>query len=161
VSISKKTRFASIGTTIICISMITLPAAHSTSRHTSLLNVVEHATTDDIRIHGGSAADNIGDVVTFTNDIYNSSNTKRLGQDHGFCIRLAVGKSMECHWTLMLPEGQIIADGPVFDHTDTLMAVTGGTGEWVGARGEVSIHARDPKNSSYDFHYRLLQLNND
>lgn len=34
--------------------------------------------------------------------------------------------------------------------------VTGGTGAYKGARGEMLIHARDAKATAYDFHYRLM-----
>lgn len=72
-------------------------------------------------------------------------------------MRLA-GKTLECHWTLTLAKGQIMVDGPVADSEiapDTTLAVTGGTGGYRGARGEILIHARDAKATAYDFHYRL------
>jgi len=128
------------------------PAHSAPLRH---LDLVERAATDTVSLHGGAGADNVGDVLTFANPVYDAGNTQVLGQDHGYCVRLVVGKSMECHWTLMLQHGQIMADGPVYDSADTLMAITGGTGAYRGVRGEVLIHVRDAKATAYDFHYRL------
>jgi hypothetical protein len=119
------------------------------------LDVVERAETDTVSVHGGTAADNVGDVLTFNNPIYDAANTRKIGSDQGYCVRLIAGKSMECHWTLLLAKGQIMVDGPVYDGPDTLLAVTGGTGAYRGVRGELLIHARDAKATGYDFHYRL------
>jgi allene oxide cyclase len=123
--------------------------------HGTKLDVVERADTDTVSIKGGTAADNVGDVMTFTNPIYDAANVKKLGVDHGYCVRMIAGKSWECHWTMMLAKGQIMVDGPVDDGGDTVLAVTGGTGAYRGARGEMLIHARDAKATGYDFHYRL------
>lgn len=119
------------------------------------LNVIERATSDTISLHGGAAVDNVGDVLTFVNEVFDAENISNIGHSHGFCVRLAVGEFMECHWTLVLSDGQIMADGPVYDNLDSLMAVTGGTGAWAGVRGEVAIHARDAKATAYDFRYLL------
>ncbi len=119
------------------------------------IDVVERAETDTVSVKGGTAADNVGDLLTFVNPIYDAANGKKVGSDHGYCVRLVAGKSMECHWTMMLATGQIMVDGPVYDAADTTLAVTGGTGAYSGARGEMLIHARDAKATAYDFHYSL------
>jgi hypothetical protein len=66
------------------------------------------------------------------------------------------GKSWECFWTLRLEDGQITVEGPFYDTGDSVMAVTGGTGKYAGAKGSMKLHARDAKGSSYDFIYELL-----
>jgi len=134
---------------ILAVPAVAAPAAGTR------LDVVERAETDTISVHGGTGADNVGDVLTFNNPIYDAGNTRKIGSDHGYCVRLVAGKSMECHWTLLLSNGQIMVDGPVYDGPDTMLAVTGGTGAYRGARGEMRIHARDAKATAYDFHYRL------
>jgi len=134
--------------------------AHAAPVPVTLLDFVERAETDTPSIKGGTAAANVGDVITFTNPIYDAANTTRVGTDQGYCVRLIVDKTIECHWTLVLANGQIMVDGPVGDGDnapDTVLAVTGGTGAYAGARGEMLIHARDAKATAYDFHYRLLQ----
>ncbi|WP_295529857.1 allene oxide cyclase family protein [Novosphingobium sp. Chol11] len=120
------------------------------------IDLVERATTDTISLHGGTAADNVGDVATFTNEIFDAANVTKVGSNQGICVRMVVGKALECHLTLMLADGQIMVAGPVLDGVDSALAIVGGTGAYVGARGEMLIHARDAKASAYDFHYRLM-----
>lgn len=118
------------------------------------MHLVEHATTD-ATAHIGKDADNRGDVLTFANDVYDAANKKKVGTDQGYCIRIVVGQSFECIWTLMLDGGQITVEGPFLDAGDSTMAVTGGTGKYTTARGEMKLHARDAKGSEYDFIYSL------
>ena len=119
------------------------------------LKFVERATTDTVSVHAGKAADNTGDVLTFTNDVYDVANAAKQGIDQGYCVRMVAGKSWECHWTLVLAKGQLSVDGPFLDAGDSTLAVTGGTGAYRGASGEMLLHARDAKGAAYDFTYRL------
>jgi hypothetical protein len=143
--------------TTLTVLMLAAPvyAAPVTRNPITKIDVVERAQTDTVSVKGGTAADNVGDLLTFVNPIYDAANVKQVGSDHGYCVRLVAGKSMECHWTMMLAKGQIMVDGPVYDAADTVLAVTGGTGAYSGARGEMLIHARDAKATAYDFHYSL------
>jgi len=118
------------------------------------LYVIEHAATDATS-SVGKAKDNRGDILTFANPVFDSANKIQVGDDNGFCIRIVVGKAYECHWTLMLKDGQITTDGPFHDVGDTTLAVTGGTGKYSGAKGEMLLHARNAKGSEYDFKYTL------
>ncbi|HSE75987.1 MAG TPA: allene oxide cyclase family protein, partial [Dongiaceae bacterium] len=85
------------------------------------------------------------------------ANAKQLGSDNGWCIRTVPGKAWECFWTLSLADGQITVEGPFLDAGDSVLAVTGGTGKYAGARGEMKLHARDAKGSEYDFVYNLVE----
>ncbi len=119
------------------------------------LQVVERAETDATHVRGGNAPDNVGDMLTFTNPIFDSANTGRLGSDQGFCVRLVVGKTYECHFTVLLHQGELVVDGPFYDSADSVMAVTGGTGAYAGVRGEMKLHARDAQASAFDFTFDL------
>ena len=46
-------------------------------------------------------------------------------------------------------------EGPFLDAGDSVLAVTGGTGRYSGASGEMKLHARDAKGTEYDFIYSL------
>ena len=131
----------------------TAPAMAGEAENT--LTLVERTTTDAVSVHGGSKADNVGDILTFDNEVFDAANATKVGSDQGYCVRLVVGKAFECHWTLTLAKGQITVDGPFFDDADSVLAVTGGTGAYGGARGEMVLHARDAKGAAYDFRYRL------
>ena len=118
------------------------------------MHFVEHATTDETA-HVGKGADNRGDVLTFANDVFDAANRNKVGTDQGYCVRIVVGKSFECIWTLLLAGGQITVEGPFLDAGDSTLAVTGGTGKFAAVRGEMKLHSRDAKGSEYDFVYLL------
>jgi hypothetical protein len=118
------------------------------------IHVVEHAKSD-ATAHIASGADNRGDILTFANAVFDANDKAKVGSDQGFCIRIVAGKSFECLWTLMLADGQITVEGPFLDAGDSTLAVTGGTGKYAGARGEMKLHARDAKGTAYDFLYAL------
>jgi hypothetical protein len=119
------------------------------------LQVVERALTDTT-VDLGAKGDSVGDLLTFANPIYDAANKTKLGSDQGYCVRVVVGKSWECFWTLLLAEGQITVEGPFFDTGDSVMVVTGGTGKYAGAKGTMKLHSRDAKSTAYDFTYELL-----
>lgn len=117
--------------------------------------MIEHALTDSV-LDLGAKGDSAGDLLTFANPVYDAADKTQVGSDQGYCVRVAVGKSWECFWTLILKQGEITIEGPFYDHGDSLLAITGGTGKYVGARGSLALHPRDAKGSSYDFVYELL-----
>ena len=119
------------------------------------IQVVERALTDTT-IDLGAKGDSVGDLLTFANPIYDAANKTKLGSDQGYCVRVIVGKSWECFWTLLLADGEITVEGPFYDTGDSVMVVTGGTGKYVGAKGAMKLHSRDAKSTSYDFLYELL-----
>lgn len=132
----------------MCLAACT-PAAQSTS-----LNVVERAATDVVTDVGASG-DSVGDVLTFANEVFDAANQNKIGTDNGYCIRTAVGAAWECEWTLSLAEGQINVVGPFLDAGDSTLAITGGTGAYSLARGEMKLHARNPEGTEYDFSYTI------
>jgi hypothetical protein len=123
--------------------------------HAATLTFVERATTDAISVHAGKAADNLGDILTFANPVYDAADKTAIGSDQGYCVRVLLGRAFECHWTLILPKGEISVDGPFFDTADSVLSVTGGTGAYGGARGEMKLHARDKQGKEYGFTYVL------
>jgi hypothetical protein len=104
----------------------------------------------------GKKGDSRGDLLVFANDVFDAANSIRVGSDQGYCVRITPGKSWECFWTLILKTGLITVEGPFMDEGDSLFVVTGGTGEYVGAKGSMTLHPRDAKATSYDFTYDLL-----
>jgi len=120
------------------------------------LDLIEHAETDTVR-HLGPAneEDSVGDVLAFANPIFESANKKQIGTDNGQCVRTAAGKSWECIWTVSLAGGQITVEGPFYDGKDSTLAITGGTGDYKDASGQMVLHARDPEETEYDFTYEV------
>ena len=120
------------------------------------VKVIEHAETDTIR-HIGPAKeeDSVGDVLAFANPVFDSANKKQVGTDNGQCVRTAGGKAWECIWTISLDGGQMTVEGPFYDSKDSDLAITGGTGEYKDASGQMTLHARNPEETEYDFTYEV------
>ena len=104
----------------------------------------------------GAKGDSVGDLLVFANGIYDTANKTQIGTDQGYCLRVVVGKSWECFWTLVLKAGQITVEGPYLDVGDSLLVITGGTGKYAGAKGSMKLHPRDATPTGYDFTYDLL-----
>jgi hypothetical protein len=41
------------------------------------------------------------------------------------------------------------------DKGDSVLAITGGTGKYSSARGQINLHSRNEKGSEYDFAYEI------
>jgi allene oxide cyclase len=116
--------------------------------------VVEHAVTDTTT-DTGAKGDSVGDLLTFANPVFDAANKKQLGSDNGYCLRTKAGAAYECNWTLALAGGSLVVEGPFYDTKDSVLAITGGTGKWASARGQMTLHARNAAGSSYDFGYTV------
>ena len=124
---------------------------HSSRR----LTVVERAITDSV-VDTGAAGDSRGDILAFGNPIFDAANAKQIGRDQGYCIRTNLGESWECNWTVILDSGSLVVEGPFYDDLrDSQLAVTGSTGDFHNARGEMTLHARDAAGTEFDFIFRL------
>jgi Allene oxide cyclase len=124
-------------------------------RHGHVLHVIEHATTDSISNQGGGAGDAVGNILTFSNDVFDQNDSARVGGDQGYCVRLVVGESWECNWTTVLDRGQITVEGPFYDTHDSVVAITGGTGAYRNARGEMELKSR-AGGTEFDFIFHLI-----
>ena len=119
------------------------------------ITVVEHATTDAVT-NGDAQNDAVGNILTFGNDVYNASDKHKVGTDQGSCVRIVVGSSWECMWTTFLPSGQITVEGPFSDTGNTVLAITGGTGAYRNARGEMELKYHNPAGTEFDFVFHLI-----
>lgn len=130
--------------------------AASTAGPGKTIRVIEHADTDTV-IDLGAAGDSIGDLLAFGNPIYDAKNAQQIGRDEGSCIRTNPGVAWECTWTTILPQGQLTVEGPFLDSgADSVLAITGGTGAYRNARGEMTLHARNLAGTAYDFVFRII-----
>jgi hypothetical protein len=131
--------------------LIALPAV-AAERFT----LVEHPVNEITRHLGGKKeADSVGDTLTFANALFDAANKTQVASDQGFCTRTIVGKTWECLWTNVLKDGMITVQGPFKDTGDSVFVVTGGTGKYVGAKGQMTLHVREGKPEAYDFIFDL------
>lgn len=134
---------------------VTASAGHDKGHHSGrTIAVVEHATTDAVT--NGTAGDDAGNILTFANDVFNASDTQKVGTDQGSCVRTVVGKAWECTWTTFLPKGQITVEGPFYDAGDSVLAITGGTGKYRNARGEMELKYHNPEGTKFDFVFHVM-----
>ena len=119
------------------------------------LIVIEHATTDAVTDTGASG-DSAGDILTFANDVFDEEDRVRVGGSQGMCVRTVPGAAWECFWTLSLDSGQITVEGPFYDAGDSVLAVTGGTGAFANAQGDMLLTAIGTEGTAFRFTYRLL-----
>jgi hypothetical protein len=118
-------------------------AASATSGITTpvTITVFEHSDHDKV-IDVGKKGDSTGDILTFHNDVYEGTDTAKAGTNQGQCVRESPkAGTWECWWTTSLDDGQITVEGPFSDTSDTVFAVTGGTGLFENARGSMSVRS--------------------
>ena len=143
---------------LVCSAALFAAGCGGDDSNTTTIKLIEHAETDTVQ-HIGPAneEDSAGDVLAFANPVFDSTNKKKEGSDNGACIRTAPGEAWECFWTVTLSAGQITVDGPFYDGKDSTLAITGGTGDYSDARGQMQLHARNPDETEYDFTYEIEQ----
>ena len=118
-------------------------------QHGNTIHVIEHATTDSVDV------DAVGHVLTFANDVFDSSDATKVGSDQGYCVRVVAHKSWECNWTTFLSGGQITIEGPFSDTDNTQVAITGGTGKYRNARGWMELKYHNSAGTEFDFIFHL------
>jgi allene oxide cyclase len=118
------------------------------------IHVVEHAITDT-EIPTGGGKDVKGNILTFNNPVFDAADKKQVGHDEGFCTRIAPAQGIwECLWTTFLKGGQITVQGPFYDTRNSVLSITGGTGAYRTARGQMVLKSRNG-GKEYDFIFKL------
>jgi allene oxide cyclase len=128
---------------------------HGKGHHGKVVHVIEHATTDVVTNQGDGAGDVVGDILTFTNDVFDRTNSSKVGSAQGYCVRKSVGVSWECVWTTILSRGQLTVEGPFYDTRDSVLAITGGTGKYANARGSMELKSR-AGGTEFNFIFHLI-----
>jgi allene oxide cyclase len=149
-----------VATAIAALALAALVAAAPSYAKTAqapakTVHVIEHANTDaEAPAAGGK--DVKGNILTFNNPVFDTANRRKVGHDEGFCVRLQVKLGIwECLWTTFLKGGQITVQGPYYDTRNSDLAITGGTGAYVGARGQMDLKSRNG-GKEYDFVFHLM-----
>ena len=140
---------------ILAITAIGLSGAGLATAAPQEITVIEHAATDEVT-DTGAAGDSAGDVLTFANEVFDAQDANRIGNTQGMCVRTVPGMAWECFWTIFLPAGQITVEGPFYDAGDSVLAITGGTGGFANAQGDMLLSAVGTEGTAYRFTYRLL-----
>ena len=108
-----------------------------------------------LKIPTGGGKDVKGNILTFNNPVFDAADKKQVGHDEGFCTRIAPKQGIwECLWTTFLRGGQITVQGPFYDTRNSVLSITGGTGAYRSARGEMVLKSRNG-GKEYDFIFKL------
>jgi hypothetical protein len=139
---------------VLALTAASAGAARGRSSTGHVVHVIEHAVTDTV-VQSGGSGDVTGNTLTFHNKVYDTADSRQVGRDQGFCIRIAPAEgSWECFWTTFLAGGQITVEGPYYDTKNSVLAITGGTGAYRDARGQMNLNSRNG-GKEYDFIFHL------
>ena len=128
-------------------------SSHGTGRAT-VVHVIEHAKTDVV-IDTGKTGDSTGDLLTWHNKVYDQTDTSVAGHDQGECVRISPKQgTWECTWITWVTGGTISVEGPFYDTKDSTLAITGGTGAYKDASGEMQLVSQNG-GTEYDFIFNL------
>lgn len=82
----------------------------------------------------GASDDSAGDLLASANEVLDANDKNKVGTDK----------------TLALEKGQLTVEGPFYNTSDSLLAITGGTGEYAGAQGEMALSQRAPYGALHE-----------
>jgi hypothetical protein len=103
---------------------------------------IRHAHVDQ-----GTDGTSVGDIDVYTSLIYNKRITPRaIGRETMMCTTVGAA-SQSCSATIILPKGQIVAEGLIGTRLIYQLAVVGGTGLYNNVKGAVtitSLHRKKP-----------------
>jgi hypothetical protein len=144
-----------VAASAVLVIAVSTSAGHGDHRAGDTIRVVEHATTDAVT--NGTAGDDVGNILTFANRVFNADDAIKVGTDQGSCVRIVVGKSWECAWTTFLSDGQITVQGPFYDNRNSVLAITGGTGAYQDVGGQMRLRYHNPAGTKFDFVFHLAR----
>jgi hypothetical protein len=99
----------------------------------------------------GNPGLSVGDIIVISDDLFQDE--EKVGVHGGTCTVVRVGALLfHCVVTFTLPDGQITAQGLVTpDLAEEQVAVTGGTGAYTTAQGELTVLEEGEGQSRYTF----------
>ncbi|WP_435242050.1 allene oxide cyclase barrel-like domain-containing protein [Streptomyces cucumeris] len=149
--ISKKIRlFGIAGTGVLALGIAEVLAfpAQATSQR-----VIDLEIGNDGVVHTdvGARGLSVGDEFVYSDKLF--QNGKQVGEDGSSCqVTKLVGEKIttNCVLSVQLPDGQLTAQSLWTKGTDTVrMAVTGGTGAYRGATGELTCNDIQTPHETY------------
>ena len=119
------------------------------------MKVVEHADTDAVT-DTGAEGDSAGDILTFANEVYDADDKNKVGSRPGHLLPHRGRQGLGVLLDALLGQGSDHRRGPVPRCRRTpSLAITGGTGEFAGATGDMALSAIGTDGKAYDFVYRI------
>lgn len=144
----KKIRSSAIVVSMLLLAFSLAPAAASAQSNGNkpawkVLHFFERGEGDIAFIDSGAPGPSIGDRLVFSNPIFDTDG-QRIGRDGADCLIVRIDPTepparqqvVQCTISVQLADGQITVQG-LAQGTENYFAVTGGTGAYREARGEV------------------------
>jgi allene oxide cyclase len=119
-----------------------------------IFTAVDRASTASI-VDVGDPGDSVGDIRT-SHDLLYDGTGKLMGRTLSDCTRVRPNKgAWVCLWTIqILGKGSLTLEGPLLDSRNSVLAVTGGTGAFLSARGQVLL--RQTSSSRWNLRFQLV-----
>ncbi|XP_042382096.1 allene oxide cyclase, chloroplastic-like [Zingiber officinale] len=120
------------------------PASKVQEMHVYEINELDRNSPAYLRL-SQKEVNSLGDLVPFTNKVYSGDLQKRLGITAGLCVLIQHvpeknGDRYEAIYSFYFGEyGQLSVQGPYLTYEETYLAVTGGSGIFAGAYGQVKL----------------------
>jgi allene oxide cyclase len=117
-------------------------AASSGQRHSQTFTVIGKQVEQHF-VNLGAKGFGVGDEFIFTDQLWNSSRTKKVGSLNVLCTVTSTANNgtAHCVGTATLAGGTLEFAGLSTNQSTTFVAITGGTGRYIGAGGQVTSHS--------------------
>jgi hypothetical protein len=144
----RKLRFGAIGVFLFALLATGASASSPRDRDDDDIEIIRvtEIIVQEAAIDLGEPGDSLGDQFVFSGDLFRAG--EKVGIDGGVCtlVRLEpmVSATSQCVATAELPKGQITVQGLLTFSEETegepsQLAITGGTGKYKEAQGEVKV----------------------
>jgi allene oxide cyclase len=103
------------------------------------------------------AGDSVGDRFTLDDSLFDATNTRQVGRTFSVCTRIGTSPTFsQCVTTVVIGNDSLTAQGG-FDlaTTTSTLAITGGTGRYIRARGEVTVRSDPASPDEVILEFRL------
>src|SRR5262245_50712900 len=148
----KITRFLIL---IPLVALAVIASSASAHDHGKTLILTGKALGPPAQIDLGAPGPSAGDQLIITMDLFKG--TKRVGESHVVCttVRVAQPSIVQCDNVSTINGSQIAASGVVTsdeeEQTPFVQAITGGTGAFSGAEGQLTVSEAGPQPATLTF----------
>src|SRR5262245_33542541 len=141
---------------LILIPLVALAVIASTaSAHDKGFSLTGKTLGPPAQLDLGAPGPSPGDQLIITMDLFKGS--KRVGESHVVCTTVRVGRPsiVQCENVSNINGSQIVASGVVTsdeeEQTPFVQAITGGTGAFSGAEGQLTVSEAGPQPATLTF----------
>lgn len=134
--------------------LVLLVATCSTDQGNVLVTIADARVHKAQFIDIGTPGDSPGDMFVFDQPLLDEHGGD-IGNNSGVCIRIQVGHSLQCQWTLSFDDGTIQVAGREFDRGESGITIVGGTGSYAGIAGRMQSVNNEDGTYTQTLHYHF------